>query len=72
MKTGFEKRHKTRLQLAIDTLLDMSQKLQEKQEDFNVNRDLSAVAGAVDAISEAAKKIGIDISDKIALIDKIR
>lgn len=76
MKTGHEKRHAARIQLALDLCLEISQKMHERQEaqmnGENVNPWLGNVETALEHVVNAANFCGInDACERMEKVNNI-
>ena len=74
MKTGYEKRHAARIQLALDLCLEMSQKLHEKQKQISpktCKEDLNIIASVIESLAESAEKLEIHTLTRLEKIEAI-
>lgn len=75
MKTGYQKRHAMRIQLALDLCLEMQQKLHEKQEALSeqtCNEDLNIVTYLIENIAECAEILGIHTLPRLDKIEEVK
>lgn len=76
MKTGYEKRHNARLQLALDVCLEISQKIEEyRSEEKEKNNYVSHIADIetmLENLTTAAEIIGIHTLTRLEKIDSLR
>jgi hypothetical protein len=76
MKTGYEKRHNARLQLALDLCLEISQRIEEykseEKEKGNYNSHIANIGTMLENLSTAAEIIGIHTLTRLEKIDGLR
>ena len=76
MKTGYEKRHNARLQLALDLCLEITQRIEgyklEEKEKNNYNSHIANIETMLEDLTAAAEIIGIHTLTRLEKIDSLR